>query len=234
MKRLVLSLTMLAVLTTLGAQSLEEIARKNYEATGQAAFAEAQTVTIHAKAYQGGMEIPMVISMKKPDKVRITMTFQGMEIIQAYDGVKGYMVNPMMGSSEAVELPPAEAANMKNQANFTTNLTDYLKDNKLEMVGDADVGGKSAWKIKIIMPTGDIAYIYIDKASYRQLKSDMSVSQMGMEINIETYLADYATFNGLMLPKTTTSYANGTEMMMVVIEKAEVNLPMDDKIFIIK
>ena len=84
------------------------------------------------------------------------------------------------------------------------------------------------------MPGGEIMTVYIDKASFFQVKTEMSVAQMGMEMEIETYLADYTDFNGLKLPKTTTTYANGTEMAMMMIDKVELNVPMDDKIFKLK
>jgi hypothetical protein len=53
-------------------------------------------------------------------------------------------------------------------------------------------------------------------------------------MNIETYLSDYTDFSGLLLPKMTSSYANGTEMMVMTIEKVELNVTMDDKIFTLK
>ncbi|MBE0673054.1 MAG: hypothetical protein IH591_00180 [Bacteroidales bacterium] len=234
MKRLIMAGAIFSVALISGAQSLAEIAEKNFQATNQQAFSDAKTIRITAKGIQGGMEIPMVISMKNPEKVRVDMSFQGMAIIQAYDGVKGYMVNPMMGSNDVVELSAAEAANMKNQANFTTNLVDYFKQDKIELAGDVNIDGKPAWKIKQILPTGDIAYLYVDKSTFLQVKSDMTVNQMGIEMNIETYLSDFTDFGGVLLPKMTTSYANGTEMMVMIIEKVELNIDMDDKLFTLK
>ena len=234
MKRAFIINLLLLVITSLNAQTLEEIVRKNYEISAMEAYRNATTVQITAKAYQGGMEIPMVISIKNPDKVRIEMSLQGMSVIQAFDGVKGYMVNPMMGSNDAVELPPADAANLKNQASFATDLNEYLKDNKLEMAGESTVDGKPVWNIKAVMPGGEIITLFIDKSSYLQVKSEMSVAQMGMEMEVETYLSDYTDFNGLKLPKTTTTYANGTEMAMMMIEKVELNIPMEDNIFKLK
>lgn len=156
-----------------------------------------------------------------------------MDMIQVFDGKKGYMINPMMGGNEVIEMPENEAANMKNQGSFATNLLSLLKENKLEMAGEANIKGKPAWKIKTITPAGT-GYVYIDKATYRQVRTDMWVSQMGMDFNIETYLSDYTDFNGVLLPKSTTSYANGEEMMNVIIQKVELNLPMDDKLFSLK
>lgn len=234
MKRILLSALSVIISLAAFSQSLEEIVKSNYKASAQEALESAKSLRITGKAYQGGMEIPMVISMKNPGKVRVEMSFQGMAIIQAYDGTKGYMINPMMGSSDPVELSPSDAATLKNQSSFTTNLSEYLKNGRLEMAGESTVNGKPAWKIKTTMENGDIAYVYIDKQSYLQVKSDMSISQMGVEMNLETYVSDFTSFGGLLFPKTTTTYANGNEMAMVMIEKVELNPELDDKIFTIK
>ena len=224
-----LMLTLLA-----GAQSLQEIIQKNYEATNQAAFEKAQTIVISARAYQGGMEIPMVISIKNPDMVRINMTVQGMEIVQAFDGTKGYMINPMMGSSDPIEMTADDASNMKNQVGFISQLKEYEKNNKIELVGEESISGKPAWKLKAILPTGDISMIYIDKTSNLQVKAGVTVTQMGTEMNIETFMSDYTSYDGLLIPKTTTSYANGMEMMVMMVEKVELNKPLDNSIFKLK
>jgi outer membrane lipoprotein-sorting protein len=232
-KAIIVNLLLLAVVS-MNAQTIEEIVRKNYELSAMEAYKNATTVQITAKAYQGGMEIPMIISVKNPDKVRIEMSIQGMSIIQSFDGVTGYMINPMMGSNDAIELPPSDAAKLKNQVSFATDMTEYLKNNKIEMAGESTVDGKPVWNIKVEMPDGEIVTLFIDKASYLQVKTEMSVNQMGVDMSVETYMSDYTDFNGIKLPKTTTTYADGTEMVMMMIEKVEINSPMDDKMFKLK
>jgi outer membrane lipoprotein-sorting protein len=234
MKKLFLASIILLFTASVGAQSLEEITKKNYAATKMAAYENAQTITVSMKAYQQGMEMAMTMNMKKPDKVRVTISVQGMEIIQAYDGVKGYMINPMMGSSDPVEMPAADAANLKNQNNFSSQLTEYFKENRLELAGEESVGGKPAWKIKATLPSGDITNIYVDKSTFLQVKSDLTVSQMGTEMSIETYMTDYTDYEGLLIPKNISVYSNGTEMMVMVVDKVEVNKPLDDKLFTLK
>ncbi|MBM3420630.1 MAG: hypothetical protein FJY11_05785 [Bacteroidetes bacterium] len=234
MKRVILFLFIVLAGYSVNSQTLEDIVRQNYHASGQEAFANAKSIRITARAYQGGMEIPMTISMKSPGKVRVEMSLQGMSIIQAYDGTRGYMINPMMGSSEPVELSASDASTLKNQANFTSNLSDYLKNNRLEMAGESTINGNQAWKLKTTTETGDVLYVYIDKVSFLQVKSDMSISQMGTEMNIEIYVSDYTDFSGLKFPKTTTTYANGNEMAVIMVEKVETNLDLADNLFTIK
>jgi outer membrane lipoprotein-sorting protein len=234
MKRLLFAQIGLILSLAISAQSLEEITKKNYEASKQEAYDKAETVNITMKAFQQGMEMSMNMLTKKPDKVRTTITVQGMEIVTAYDGTKGWMINPLTGSSTPVEMPASDAAALKNQNNFTSQLTTLFKENRLELLGDQNVNGKPAWKIKATMPTGDISNVYIDKGSFLQVKADTRVAQMGMEMDVETYMTDYTDFGGILMPKTITVYSNGTEMMVMMIEKIEVNKPVDDKMFTLK
>lgn len=66
--------------------SLDQILDKNLEALGGAGALKAvQTMTINAKMVMGpgAMEMPMVIQIKRPAKVRTEMTVQGQKIISA-------------------------------------------------------------------------------------------------------------------------------------------------------
>ena len=41
---------------------------------------------------------------KNPNKIKVIYNFNGKEMVSVFDGEKGYMVNPMTGSSNPVEL----------------------------------------------------------------------------------------------------------------------------------
>ncbi len=109
MKKLLVLGTAILMASVCGAQTLDEIINKNYSALGAEKLEKAKTIYMEGRASQMGMEMPMVMQMKQPDKVKVVTTFNGMDIILAYDGVKGYMVNPMTGASDPVELPAGAA-----------------------------------------------------------------------------------------------------------------------------
>ena len=37
--------------------------------------------------------------MKNPNKIKVAYSFNGQEMVSVFDGEKGYMINPMTGSS---------------------------------------------------------------------------------------------------------------------------------------
>jgi hypothetical protein len=62
----------------------------------------------------------------------------------------------------------------------------------------------------------------------------VTISQMGTEMSVDTFWTDYTNFNGVNIPKTTTSYANGMKLVVMMVEKVELNKPMDDSLFKLK
>jgi outer membrane lipoprotein-sorting protein len=106
MKKITLSVLVLfcaSFLNTASAQTLDEILNKHFKAVGQEKLVAVETFLIKAKLSQMGMEFPMEMKIKKPNKFRVEMEMQGQKIIQAYDGSKGWMIAPML-SPEPQEL----------------------------------------------------------------------------------------------------------------------------------
>ncbi|MBA4322703.1 MAG: hypothetical protein C0408_07795 [Odoribacter sp.] len=176
---------------------------------------------------QMGMEMVMTSYFKAPDKAKVVMSINGQDIVQLYDGTKGYMINPMTGSSEPQELPAAQADELKYNNSFRSGLTRYYKEGKLTLEGSENVTDKPAFKIKCI--DGATTFIFfIDKSSWLPVKTTALVNGMSIEI-----FTVYSEINGLMVPKTTTTKAGGMEFVMT-IDNVEVDVPLDDSIFKVK
>jgi hypothetical protein len=57
---------------------------------------------------------------------------------------------------------------------------------------------------------------------------------MGQSMNVDSYPSDYSDVDGVVIPKKTTSMANGMEVGVMSFDKVEVNIPMEDSVFKIK
>lgn len=232
MKKLFLTISALLLVYGLNAQSLEEIINKYTTASKLDKISGFKTLKFSANTVVMNMDLPMEMWMKNPNKIKTVASFNGQEMIQVFDGEKGYIVNPMTGSSTPTEMN-ADQVNDIIKSNFFNNyLAAYLKDGKLTLDGSEAVNGKPAFKLKAALPSGT-AYIYIDKESYLLVKSVADVNQGGMSMTVETYPSDYADNNGIMVPMKTTTTAGDMEMV-TTFTKVEVDVPMDDAIFTIK
>ncbi len=233
MKKIFLILTCLISALIINAQSLDDIVKNYTKANKLDQVANKKTIKITAKMSMMGMEMPMEIWMKNPNKIKSVMNMSGQEIIQAYDGEKGYSVNPMTGSTQPVEMGPEEIKQLLRNNNFENMLDKYLKNGQLEIAGEEAVNGKQTIKVKATIEPGTVSYLFIDKASWLLVKQTMNVTQGGMPATIETYPSDYKEINGMIMPMKTTTSVSGMEMV-INFTNVEVDIPMEDSIFKLK
>ncbi|HSN87003.1 MAG TPA: hypothetical protein VL025_09615, partial [Thermoanaerobaculia bacterium] len=99
------------------AQTADELVEKSLQASGGREKIEAvKSARMTGKMSMGqGMEAPMVIETVEPNKIRMEMTFQGMTMIQAYDGKSGWQVQPFMGKTEPEPMNEQEQKAMEDQ-----------------------------------------------------------------------------------------------------------------------
>lgn len=234
MKKFLVLVSVIMMASVCSAQTLDEIINKNYLAVGADILEKAKTIYIEGRATQMGMEMPMVMQIKNPDKVKVVTTFNGMDIVLAYDGVKGYMINPMTGATDPVELPQEQLANVQQYNLFHNQLLDKFKAGKLKLLGEEEVDGKPAFKIEVTDAEGVPSYIYIDKGSSMIVKTTATVNQMGQDYEVESYTKEYMDVNGIKFPKTTISFVNGIEAGGMTFDKVEIDRELDDSIFSLK
>jgi outer membrane lipoprotein-sorting protein len=233
MKKSIFVIAGLLIASVLNAQTLDEIIKKYSAANRFDKLSDFSTVKIKAKISMQGMELPVDIWMKNPDKIKTVTNLGGQEIISAFDGKKGYMVNPATGSDKPVEMSAEEIIQAKNNNIFINILDNYNKQGKLALLGDEDVNGYPAFKIKVDVDGVNSAIMYIDKKSFLISKSTTTVKQNGMTMTVNSYPSDYKEVNGLILPMKTVSSAEGMSIV-TTYENIEVNTPIEDSVFTLK
>jgi hypothetical protein len=235
MKKLMLIFTGLIAVTLLNAQSLDEIIKKYTASNKLDQMSKLQTIKITGKISMPamGMEMPLEIWSKNPNKIKTVSNVNGQEVVSAFDGEKGYMINPINGSATPVEMQQAELNNIKSYNMFQNQLATYYKEGKLALEGEEAVNGSPAYKIKANIDAGTSSMIYIDKSSFRIVKNSVSSSSQGMPVTVDTYPGDYQEINGIVIAMKTTMSTQGMEISMI-FTKVDINVPMDDKIFKLK
>jgi hypothetical protein len=232
MKKLFLFTTCLLATVMINAQTLDEIVKKFTEANKLDKISNIKTVKITANMSMMGMEMPVTMWMKSPNKIKNVMSINGQDMIQVFDGVKGYMVNPMAGSTDAVEMTEEQINSLTRNNLLKNKVAEYLKDGKLALEGEETINGKPAFKIKVNIPEAT-STMYIDKESYFVVKTLTDINQGGQSMTVESYPSEYTETNGLMLPMKTTASAGGMDMV-TTFTKVEVDIPMEDSVFVAK
>ena len=228
-----LALALLAVPAS--AQTVDEIIAKNLKARGGLdKLKSVQSIRMSGKMTVGpGMEAPFVIEMKRPKNVRLEITVQGMNIIQAYDGTTGWAVMPMMGKNDPEPMPAEEAKQAEEQADFDGPLVDYKeKGHKVELVGKEKVEGADAYKLKVTLKSGDVRYFFVEADSFLEIKAEGKRTARGSEIEFENSLGDYKDVGGLMIAHSLEMGPKGTpQKSKLTLDKVELNPTIDDARF---
>ncbi len=233
MKKILLITTCLLTTAVINAQSLEEIV-KNYSAANKLdQLSGKQTIKINATMSMMGMDMPMEMWMKKPNKIKTVTNMGGQDMIQVFDGEKGYAVNPMAGSTEPVEMTADQVRDIQRNNVFQNYLDSYLKNGQLTLEGEDNVNGKPVYKIKATLEGGTAAFLFIDKNTYLVLKTTTEINQGGMAMTVEAIPSDYTDNKGVFLPMKTTTMVSGMEII-TTFNKVEVDIPIDDSVFKIK
>ncbi len=230
MKKILLITTCLLTAAVINAQSLDEIVKKYSAANKLDQLSGKKTIKITATMSMMGMDMPMEMWMKKPNKIKTVTNMAGQEMVQVFDGEKGYAVNPMAGSMEPVEMTADQVKEIQRNNIFHNYVDSYLKEGKLTLEGEDNVNGKPAFKIKADLEGGNSAHLFIDKDTYLLLKTTTEVSQGGVAMTLEAIPSDYTDNNGVFLPMKTTTTVSGMEII-TTFNKVEVDVPIDDSVF---
>lgn len=235
MKKLTLT-TMMIVFVMManitGAQTLDDILKKHFEAAGQEKLMAATGIYLKAKVDQMGMEIPMEMKVKRPDKFLISMEAQGQKITQVYNGEKGWLVVPGI-ASEPQELTGDMLTQAKQQPQtlLEGDLYNYeKKGSTASFVGKVNLEGNDAYRIKLTTKDGNEMEYFINANTYLIEKVSASISQGGQSVDVEQIMSDYKTINGIAMPMKITQNSpigNAT----ISIEEIRFDEKFNDSIF---
>jgi outer membrane lipoprotein-sorting protein len=226
MKKLIFIMAGLIMMSVISAQSLDEIVKKYTVANKLDNVGNLKTIKITASMSVMGMDLPMVMFMKNPNKIKTVTSVNGQDIISVFDGEKGYSINPMSGSSDPVEMTPDQVKQALRSSMFQNIMATYLKNGQLALDGEENVNDKPAYKLKATSEEGTIINMFIDKSSFFLVKTATTIAGQSME----SYPSDYTEKNGIMIPMKTTTSAQGMDMV-ISFTNVEVDVPMEDSLF---
>lgn len=234
-RKALLALAGVALLSPASAQTLDEIVAKNIEARGGLDKIKAvKTMRMTGKMTIGpGMEAPAVIEIKRPQMTRLEISFQGMTLVQAFDGKNGWAINPFQGNPNPEPMSPDDAKDAEEQADIDGSLVDWkAKGHTVVLVGKEKVEGTDAFKLQITLKNGDVRYTFIDADSWLEIKGEAKRNIRGTEMETEQTIGDYKEVGGLLMPHSMEGGPKGSPMRQkITIDKIELDVAIDDARF---
>lgn len=234
LKTLIIFLFLFSFFKASNSQTADEVINKYIDALGgMEKLNSIKTFKVTGKI-TGGMEIPFVQTIKRPDNMYMEMTIQGMSMKQGYDGTTAWAINPFGGNKNAEKLPPEQVKYMKQQTEIEGALVNYKdKGSSVELMGKEDVEGSDTYKIKLTDKDSDITYYYIDAASNLLIKESSKRKVKEKEISSDVMYGDYRSVDGFMMPFAVEVKSSAGQMgnQNIIIDKAEMNVDVDTNIF---
>ena len=215
------------------AQTVDELIAKATDARGGVSKIKAvQSVRMTGRMTGPGGEAPITLEMKRPRNTRMEVVVQGQTGVQAFDGKQAWGIAPM-GSRKPEPLPDEMARNIDERADFDGPLVDYkAKGHQVELVGKETVDGTATWKLKLTPKRGDAQYIFLDAASFLEIRNETHRLVRGQEMDILTTFSDFKESGGVVWAHRIQAGPKGrTEKQVLSFDKIEVNVPIDDSRF---
>ena len=236
-KFLTLLVALLAIVHGSHAQQVDDVVNSHINATGgKDTWDKARSIKMTGSVELGpNMSAPVTIMIKDRSKFRFEMEFQGMTMVQAFDGDSGWSVMPFMGKTEPERMSEEEVRGVKEQVDFTGELFDYKsKGSTVELLGKEEMEGSETFKLKISKKNGDVKYLYIDSEKYIVLKETSVQKFEDKEIESVSIPSDYRMINGLLFPfnMETRMDEEAAQGQSIKFEKIEVNPSLDNSLFV--
>jgi outer membrane lipoprotein-sorting protein len=213
-------------------QGLNEILDRYFKAIGQEKILNVQTQVSTGKILQMGMEIPFKTITKRPNMAYMEMDIQGTSVKMAYDGEKGWAIQPWTGSADPVDLVGPELRTVKEMADFDGSLWHYAeKGHRLELLGKEDMEGTEVYVLKLTQKDGHVFHYYLDAEKYIALKMKTNLEVNGMETEMVAVMSDFTDVNGYLMPFRTDQSFDGQSSMTMIYEDVRFDEKIDNDIF---
>ena len=191
------------------------------------------------------VQLPFVMEMKRPRKMRVELQFSGQTAIQVFDGTNGWKLRPFLNRRDVEPYTADELKIASLQQDLDGPLVDYAaKGTRIELVSTEKVENRDTYKLKLTMKNGQAVHVWIDAETFLEAKMEGQPRRLdGTYHPVEVYFRDYRSESGLQIPHVletrvlpVTKTAVGVRDTPVppekiTIEKVAVNPKLEDSLF---
>jgi len=218
--------------------SAREIVDRNVSARGGLqAWRAVQTISYSGKMDAGGtqnVQLPFVIEMKRPRKIRVELEFANDKAVQVFDGTNGWKLRPFLNRRDVEPYTQEEMKAASMDSELDGLLVDHAaKGIQVDAEGVEKVEGHDAYKLKLTMKGGQVRHIWVDAQTFLEVKIEGVPHRMDGKMRpVEIYYRDYRSVNGLIVPYVVETAVQGAKQShKMTIESVVVNPKLDDSLF---
>lgn len=189
-------------------------------------------------------QLPFLMELKRPRKVRLELQFKGQTAVQVYDGANGWKLRPFL-NRQVEPYSQEETKIASNRGELDGPLVDYAaKGSHVELDGTESVEGNDTYRLKVIEKSGHTFHVWVDAKTFLETKFEGQPRTLdGTEHPVEVYCRDYRTVDGLQIPfvletRVLSIRKNALGLRdtpvppeKITIDKVVVNPKLDEKLF---
>lgn len=233
MKRIALALAAMISLAAQAQTADEIVAKYSANLGGLEAFNKVTSAKMTGTLSQASMEMPLTTQMINNKSARTDVEVMGYQIINVYNNGKGWKQNHFAGVETPTEITGAELNEARAQASLVNHLMDYKnRGHKVEAAGQEDVEGVKCYKLTLLNKDDNkTTQYFISTTDYTLIKSVTPREMQGQVVDVETFYSDFKEINGLKFAMTRIQKVMGQLFMEIKLDKIELNVPVDEKVF---
>ena len=148
------------------------------------------------------VQLPFVMELKRPRKMRMELQFNGQTALQVFDGANGWKLRPFLNRREVEAYTTDELKSTSTQAELDGFLVDYAaKGTRIELAGMEKIEDRDTYKLKLTLKNGQAMHIWIDAQTFLEAKIEGQPRRLdGTYHPVEVYYRDYRLVNGVQIP----------------------------------
>jgi outer membrane lipoprotein-sorting protein len=148
------------------------------------------------------VQLPFVMELARPGKMRFELEFNGQTAIQVFDGASGWKLRPFLGRRVVEPYTTDEMKAASMQADVDGPLVDYAaKGTLIELDGMEKVEDRETYKVKLTMKNRGAIHVWIDAQTFLEAKIEGQPRRLdGADHAVEVYFRDYRPVKGLQIP----------------------------------
>jgi len=211
-------------------QAIDDLVLKNLDAKGGLEKLKAvTTIKQTGSLSMQGQNSSLVIFSKRPNMQRQEITVAGKTIVNGFDGVTAWIINPFVGAIRPIQVTGPQAEMIGDQSNFDGPLVDYKNQGiSIELVlGTEMMGDQKLIHLRLTSRTQQVSHLYLDAVTFLDAKMQIDTAQM----KLDQQFLDYREQDGIKVPFLVHTIANGVLQSEMKLETVEFNATIDEAVF---
>ncbi|HEX2695651.1 MAG TPA: hypothetical protein VHP61_07835 [Acidobacteriota bacterium] len=190
------------------------------------------TISGTMELIQQGMNATLTLYQKEPNLLRMDIEIMGMVVTQAFDGQKGWFLNPQTGAAQ--DMDENMNKEFKRQALGNDSLLNPAKYGiTYAYKGKEKAGDKECLVLEQTMSDGHKSTLYIDPDTHlmARTKTTTMAQTGGGEVQSETIFGDYRKEGDVLMAHALTILQDGAEFARMTLTKVTYNSGLEDSLF---